>query len=112
MIPVDANDRSALAGEHVLGLLSEAESAAVEAAMAHDAALADDVRYWENRLAPLCGLARAEAPDPALWARIERDLGLAARPARARSGESWTTLMWDAVGFWRMAAAADRKSVV
>ncbi|MBL8707252.1 MAG: anti-sigma factor [Rhodospirillales bacterium] len=106
MIPVDPDDRSALAGEHVLGLLSEAESAAVEAAMAHDDALADDVRYWENRLAPLCGLARSEAPDPALWARIERDLGLAARPARAGASEGWTTQLWNALGFWRMAAAA------
>ncbi len=106
MIPNDPNERSALAGEYVLGLLTEAESAAVEAAAAHDAALADDVRFWEHRLAPLSGLARAEAPDPALWARIERELGLAARPARIQSGDSWTTRLWNALGFWRMAAAA------
>lgn len=106
MIPDDPNDRNALAGEYVLGLLTEAESAAVEAATAHDAALAEDVRFWEHRLAPLRGLAREEAPDPALWARIERDLGLAARPARAGTTGSWATRLWDAVGFWRMAAAA------
>jgi len=106
MIPVDPDDRSALAGEYVLGLLTAAESAAVEAAAAHDAALAEDVRYWEHRLAPLSGLAGEQAPDPALWARIERDLGLAMRPMRVGTTDGWAARLWNALGFWRMAAAA------
>lgn len=106
MIPDDPNDRSALAGEYVLGLLTEAESAAVEAAAAFDDALADDVRYWEHRLAPLSGLAQVATPDPALWARIERDLGLAKRPAPVGADAGWAARIWNALGFWRMATAA------
>ncbi len=44
-------ERTALAGEYVLGTLTAAEREAVERALPNGAALQDRVRRWEARLA-------------------------------------------------------------
>jgi anti-sigma-K factor RskA len=103
MIPADPTERSALAGEYVLGLLAPAEAAAVEAALPLDAGLDQDVRYWEERLSPICDIVSPTEPDPGLWARIERDLGLAGPPAASAPGLLGRA--WESLGLWRMAAA-------
>lgn len=80
----DADDRSATAGEYVLGSLSAAERAAVEQAMKTDAALRAEVYGWQDRL---LGLARRSAPvepAPQGWQAIEARL---ARPAAAASAQ-------------------------
>lgn len=77
-----AGDRDLLAAEYVLGTLDARQSAAVEAALPRDPALAGAVADWTNRLAPLTRLAPPEAPPPDLWDRIEARLqGAAPRPA-------------------------------
>jgi anti-sigma-K factor RskA len=75
----DADDRSATAGEYVLGSLGAAERAAVEEAMKTDAALRAEVYAWQDRL---FGLTKRSAPvEPAArgWDAIEAKL----RPASA-----------------------------
>lgn len=83
-----AEDRDLLAAEYVLGTLDARASAAVEARLATDPALAEAVTAWTNRLAPLTRLAPPQAPPPDLWDRIEARLPgttPAARPALRRS---------------------------
>ena len=74
-IPGDPLERAGLAAEYVLGTLDARDAAAVEAALASDAALLAEVTAWESRLAPLQALAPPEAPPPDLWDRIEAALG-------------------------------------
>lgn len=80
-----AEDRDLLAAEYVLGTLDARASAAVEAALPRDPALAASVAAWTNRLAPLTRLAPPEAPPPDLWDRIEARLTPAVKPAPRRS---------------------------
>jgi anti-sigma-K factor RskA len=56
-----------LAGEYVLGVLDMAERRAVRRR-----AIAAAITGWEQRLAPLAGMAPPVAPPAALWERIER----------------------------------------
>lgn len=85
-------DRSAGAGEYVLGTLSTPERAEVESRLGSDAALRREVAYWQDRLLGLAARAPAAEPSPGLWARIEARLGGAA--ARAPS-------LWERLGFWQ-----------
>lgn len=71
LTPEDADD--ALAAEYVLGVLDHPERLAVAARLRDDAAFADRVLAWENRLADLNeGFAEAPAPDllPQIEARL------------------------------------------
>lgn len=70
-----ADDKESLAGEYVLGTLSAAERAEVEARLATDAELAAAVRDWERRLAPLTDAVPEVSPPPGLWGAIEAKLG-------------------------------------
>ena len=92
----DPHDPHELAGEYVLGTLSAARRREVEQALVHDEALRAAVRYWEERLLPLAGLAEPVTPSAALWTRIERSTAPPARPA---------TPWWNGLNFWRALAA-------
>lgn len=70
----DAEDRSALAGEYVLGTLSADDKAVFERALASDAALRAEVYAWQDRLVGLAGTIAPVDPPPQLWARIESRL--------------------------------------
>ncbi len=78
-------EKSAWAGEYVLGTLSADERRRIEAAMAADAELAAAVRYWEEQLVGLTAAVPSEAPPPELWDRIERATGNATAPLSATS---------------------------
>jgi len=95
-----ARDPYELAGEYVLGTLTQAQRREVEQALPLDASLRAAVGYWEERLLPLAEMVAPETPSPALWARIERSLG-AERLARPASRAGW----WDRLGLWRSLAA-------
>lgn len=78
----DRDERSAAAGEYVLGTLDAAARAEFEQALAADAALRAEVYAWQDRL---LGLARHAAPvEPlaSLWPAIESRLP--ASPVAAR----------------------------
>lgn len=70
----ELNDAEALAAEHALGVLSQAERAQAELRMASDPAFAADVEAWRARLAPLTLSVAAVPAPPGVWPRIERAL--------------------------------------
>lgn len=99
----DADERDALAGEYVLGLLTRAERAQFEAELPRNKALAIAVRDWEERLWPISTIAPPERVSPALWAWIERDLGFV-RASPRPEGDSPRASWWQSLAFWRTGA--------
>jgi len=81
----NADDRSATAGEYVLGTLDAAERAAVEAAMRDDPALRTEVYAWQDRLLGLAKRSAAVEPAAQGWDAIEAQLP---RPAPAAKVEA------------------------
>jgi anti-sigma-K factor RskA len=83
MIPTDPAERTALAGEYVLGTLDARTTAAMRAALETDAGLRAEVEAWERRLAPLVDTVAPAEPPADLLPRIEAALDArAAAPAR------------------------------
>lgn len=71
----DPQERSASAGEYVLGTLPAADGAAFERALADDAALRAEVYRWQDRLLALADRVVSVEPARELWSRIEARLG-------------------------------------
>lgn len=65
------NERSRLAAEQALGLLTGEEAMQARGLMASDPGFAAEVTTWEERLAPLMDELPAIEPRPELWERIE-----------------------------------------
>lgn len=112
-----AEDRSAAAGEYVLGTLTAQEQAAFEEALAGNGALRADVGYWQDRL---LGLTRRTAPAEQLpvggWPRLEaRLVALTPRPATTqatRAGDP-APRWWQRLGLWQgLSGAAVAASVL
>jgi anti-sigma-K factor RskA len=117
----DPSLREHLAAEYALGTLRGRARRRFERLMANDRALRDLVAEWETRLNPLAAAAAPVAPPPALWHRIEAQLGAPA-DQRAAPRRPWlerlfgppavpiptaaTAGLWYCVGFWRAAAIA------
>jgi len=111
----DPGERSASAGEYVLGTLDAAERAEFEAALATDAALLAEVYAWQDRLLGLAGRAAPQQPPAAAWAGIEARLTppsaapapapapvtAPARPAAAAANDP----QWQRVRRWQFASA-------
>ncbi|NYH98211.1 anti-sigma factor [Cupriavidus plantarum] len=128
------DDVDRLAGEYVLGTLSDASRQGVARRMATDAHLAARVQAWEARLHPMTALVEPVQPDAATWPRIAESVaadvaervsetgerigatGIADRgqrvppPVRADRGRPrW----WEALSVWRgMALGASACAVV
>ena len=85
-----------LAGEYVLGTLSDAGRRDVERRLPLEPALRIAVQRWEADLLPLTDLVAPVAPSPALWPRIARSSAPAVVVKRP---------MWDSLGLWRMLTA-------
>ncbi|CAN5398277.1 anti-sigma factor [soil metagenome] len=97
----DERPIAVVAGEYVLGVLSDAERADVERHAATDETLARAIAAWQDRLA---GLGDAVAPadaSPMLCDRIERSIATH-RTARARATGDW----WSSLAFWRTTSVA------
>ena len=65
----DRDERTASAGEYVLGTLSAEERLAFEAALTTDAGLQAERAYWQDRLLPLAHQVGTASPAPGLWAK-------------------------------------------
>lgn len=91
----DAQERSATAGEFVLGTLDAQERASFEQALKSDAALQADVYAWQDRLLGLAARVPAAMPDTQLWPRIDARVGssaaAAARPASENQAPAATS---------------------
>lgn len=96
----DAAERSAIAGEYVLGTLSPEDHAAVADALAHDAALRAEVYAWQDRLLPLTRHSPAAEPAAHLWPRIEAALP-PPTPTPARRMPAARAPWWQRLGLWQ-----------
>ncbi len=74
MTPHDAQERSAAAGEFVLGTLNREERAAFELELQRDRALLAKVYFWQDQLVHLTSRVPPEEPDIELWPAIESPL--------------------------------------
>ncbi|MGC4076914.1 MAG: anti-sigma factor [Rubrivivax sp.] len=95
------DERSAAAGEYVLGTLDVDERRRFEAALAGDRALQAEVAAWQDRLLPLARHAPPVEPPPGLWPAIEARLGTRPTP-RPAAPPSW----WQRLGFWQSLSGA------
>jgi len=99
----DPDERSAAAGEYVLGTLSAEDQAAFAAALAGDAALQAEVYAWQDRLLSLSAEAAPVTPRPQLWRRIDVALDAQAaavvrgKPALAEVRTPW----WQGLRLWQ-----------
>lgn len=102
MTTQDPNERTAEAGEYVLGTLNAAERQAFEAAMARDEGLRREAYAWQDRLLGLTRRLQPVAVSPELWARIAARLSgvsqVVATPARSGAAND---ALWSSVQFWR-----------
>lgn len=97
------DDRQALAGEYVLGILDEAGLARCEALIDRDPAFAAAVAAWRAHLGELDLTAAPLVPADGLWQRIEAslDAGTASRAAASPSGWRRLARLWDSLPVWR-----------
>jgi anti-sigma-K factor RskA len=105
----DPQERSATAGEYVLGTLDAAARAEFERALADDPALQAEVYAWQDRL---LGLARRNAPaepDAGLWPAIEARLDApraATAPLRNTGNTSAANdALWRRLRRWQIGGA-------
>ena len=71
----DFEDIDGLAAEYVLGTLDGVERAAVDERRLRDPVLATAITAWEQRIGPMAGLVPPIAAPPAVWSRIEAEIG-------------------------------------
>jgi anti-sigma-K factor RskA len=111
MTPQERDDRSADAGEYVLGTLDADARAAFERALADDPALQAEVYAWQDRLLGLTRRVTPVEPAPALWDAIAarlpaRPAAPAAAPATAANDPLWQRLRrWQWTGGLAIAAS-------
>ncbi|ERI52713.1 anti-sigma-K factor RskA [Pseudomonas sp. EGD-AK9] len=100
MIPHDPEERRALIGEYLLGLLDGAEADEVRQLLEHDEDAARMALDWERHFLELSDRLPSQAPSPALWVRIRRSLGLHDEPRPSALANWWNSLLT-----WRLTAA-------
>lgn len=109
---LDPEERSALAGEYVLGTMSDADQTVFVLALARDPALRAEVAAWQDRLLGISPPTLAVPPSPGLWTRIAQSLEQTPGadspvPAAARPRALVQPALWERLGFWQgMTAAA------
>lgn len=102
MIPQAPEQRRALIGEYVLGLLDEPEASEVRELIEHDRAAARMALEWEHHLLDLADALPAQQPSPALWQRLQQSLGWLPASGATEGGLSrW----WNSLGLWRLTSA-------
>ncbi|MET1114559.1 MAG: anti-sigma factor [Comamonas sp.] len=101
----EAQQLQALAGEYVLGTLSQQERREVETQLPGNPALREAVAAWEQRFVPLLSLVEPVAPPEHLWARVARSLEPASTaPERASSARPKPLPWWrdfESLRLWR-----------
>lgn len=108
-MPNSAGDRSQrrtdeiLAGEYVLGVLSDQQKEELHKRLQHDPQFASTVQRWRKNLQRMENSNQAD--DNALYHRI---YGEEAAFANSRSGllkalVGMATMLWRSIGFWRTA---------
>lgn len=101
------DERNDMAADYVIGLLDDKEQAAADKRMETDAAFAQAVIAWRERLSDFDASAEPVKPGPELWSRIAETTKketISALPG-ARSAVLGATI-WNNLQFWRMAGLA------
>ncbi|WP_161865482.1 anti-sigma factor [Pseudomonas yangonensis] len=101
MIPHDPEERRALIGEYLLGLLDGQEAAELRQLLEEDEQAARMALEWERYFLELSDQVPAQAPSSALWPRIRQSLGLRDAPRASPLAHWWNSLLT-----WRLTAAA------
>lgn len=102
---LDPEERSALAGEYVLGTLSDAEQTVFVLALARDPKLRAEVAAWQDRLLDVAPPTLAVEPTPGLWSRIAQTVAHPTHAPRQPSRPQQLPL-WQRLGFWQGLTAA------
>jgi anti-sigma-K factor RskA len=97
MTPLDPQERDAIAGEYVLGVLDADEAREIANALATDGELRAAVRFWEEKLHPLSTLAETRNPPTGIWDAVEARISPAAKPGQHR---------WTGAAPWRWSTGA------
>lgn len=102
----DANERSAHAGEYVLGTLNARERAAMDARLPTDPALLAEVYAWQDRLLGLTARLSPMAVRAELWPRIAGRIGEGASARAAASAavptpQAANDPSWRSLRFWQ-----------
>jgi anti-sigma-K factor RskA len=103
----DGSDRTAAAGEYVLGTLGTEDQALFVRALAQDPALRAEVLAWQDRLLGLSAGAAPVTPSLELWRRVDSSAAAAwsVRTERAARPRWWQrTRLWQ--GFSAVVMAA------
>lgn len=102
MIPTDPQERDALAGEYVLGVLDDVRAGEIRSALATDNELRKAVTYWERRLHPLSALATPTTPPAEIWGAVEARISPTPARHRRSAAAPWR---WSTGAFAAIAAA-------
>ncbi|MFJ3482702.1 anti-sigma factor domain-containing protein [Pseudomonas sp. NPDC090202] len=98
-------DVQIIAGEYVLGTLSDSQRAEVQQRLAHDPALRKAVDGWQSRLLALTDMAEPAPSSAGLWRRIERSLGDLSQGAKSSTrSRRPSSRKWNGLVFWRRLA--------
>jgi anti-sigma-K factor RskA len=122
-MPLNPNERDAMAGEYVLGLIEGADLVAFARRLETDRELADAVESWRRHFAAIDATATPLQPSPGLWPRIENDIaavaqtaaGAQAAPTRSAAlpaAGSRLADWWNSLFVWRGAALAGALAAV
>lgn len=104
----DPDERSALAGEYVLGTFDDFDRRAFERQLEGDAALRAEVYRWHDRVLALSTRLSPVAPRKELWADIERNL----LDEKARVPDTTRGPLWQRLGVWQMVASVSLSVMV
>jgi anti-sigma-K factor RskA len=104
MSPNENAEDLLLAGEYVLGVLDGAERDAFERRVAREKTLREHIAYWQERFADLDRAVTPKDVPPALWAKIEGQLG--GKAIAQAVGPTLSERLWTSLGFWRGASFA------
>lgn len=99
MILQAPEQRRALIGEYVLGLLDEPEAGEVRELIEHDREAARMALDWERHLLDLADALPAQQPSPALWQRLQQSLGW------STESDGGLSRWWNSLGLWRLTSA-------
>lgn len=101
MIPHDPEERRALIGEYLLGLLDASDAAEIRQLLEEDQDAARMALEWERHFLELSDQLPPQQPSPALWTRIRHSLGTTDTPRSGLAASWWNNLLT-----WRLTTAA------
>lgn len=114
-IPVDPIERRILAGEYVLGVLDDEQTAEVARWVAQDSEAATLALEWENHFLALADRLRPVEPSASVWARLAKTVepespAFKPRPDVATPG--FLQRLWSSAVVWRCVSAGFAAAVV